>query len=160
TVGCSNRWDIRNGSLSSFDGQPYNLTVIGPDQFTLVNATLDPNLGNVHVVSGSFAIQTTTLGASPSWAGDTTHSITVESNAQFELDSTSIVPLSRAINLNDGSILFSEAVGDFVNGAVTLNGSVTINVTVPTLEIDSAIGGSGGFTKIGGGPMTLTAVNT
>jgi autotransporter-associated beta strand protein len=159
TFGCSNRWDIRNGSLSSANGNPYKLTVVGPDQFTLVNATVDSALGDVGVQSGSFAIQTTTLGASSGWAGDTTHSITVESNAQLELDSTSFVPLSRGINLKDGSILLSEAAADIVNGALTITGNVTVNVTVPTLEVDSSISGSGNLIKNGAGPMTLTAAS-
>src|SRR5262249_36408736 len=141
TFGCSNRWDIRGGNLFSADGNPYKLTIVGPDQFTLVNATLDSALGDVDIQSGTFAIQTTTLGASPGWPGDTSHAITVENNAQLELNSTSFVPLSRGLVLKDGSILLSENTADIVNGAVSLAGNVTVNVIAPTLEIDSAITG-------------------
>lgn len=150
TISANNRWDIRNGSLMSFDASPWNLTLVGSNDFHLVNATVDPNLGNVDVQSGQFVIETTTIADSGGWAGDSTHSITIESGAELSLGPTGAAALSRAIALNGGSKVQNTTGNSVLNGPFTLTGNDTFLVTGGTLEIDSAMGGSGSLIAAGG----------
>ncbi len=159
SISSTNRWDIRNGSLTSFDGNPWNLTLVGSNDFHLVNATVDPALGNVDVQSGRLVIETTTLQVSSTWANDQAHAISVESGAQLSLSPSTAVTLGRTINLNSGSLQNSGG-NSVVNGPFNLQGSANIDVSAGTLEIDSAITGSGSLTKTSGQALKLTGVNT
>lgn len=161
TVGVPNRWDIRNGNLYSADGNPWNLTIVGSNLLALVNATIDNNLGNIDVHGGILGIQTTTLSDSPGWAGNSSRLITVETNATLELDLSAPTPLSETLTFNGGSTLQNDGTVCDLNGAVTLQGNLTItNSSSATLEMDGVIGGAGGFTKVGSSSLTLTAANT
>ncbi len=160
SIGASNRWDIRNGSLMSFDGNPWNLSLVGPNDFHLVNATVDSALGNVDVQGGRFVIETTTLQVSAGWAGDSTHAIIVESGAQLSLSPTAAVALGRTINLMNNGSLQNAGGNSVINGPFNLQGNATIDVAAGTLEIDSAIAGSGSLTKTSGQALKLTGVNT
>jgi autotransporter-associated beta strand protein len=159
SIGASNRWDIRNGSLSSFDANPWNLTLVGPNDFHLVNATVDSQLGNVDVQGGRFVIETTTLQDSPGWASDATHSITVESGAELSLSPSSAAALGRTITLMNNSTVENTGGNSVINGPFTLQGNGTFSVTSGTLEIDSAVAGSGTLT-LSNGLLKLTGLNT
>jgi len=161
TISANNRWDIRNGSLMSFDGNPWNLTLVGSNDFHLVNATVSSSLGNVDVKSGQFVIETTTIQNSGGWAGDSTHSITIEQGAELSLGPSSAAALGRAITLNGNCTVQNTTGNSVLNGPFTLTGNDTFLVTGGTLEIDSAMAGSGtliaagGLVKLGG-PNTYT----
>ena len=158
--GSNNRWDIRNGSLASGDGNPWNLTILGTNDFHLVNATVDSQLGNIDVKGGQFAIETTTIQNSPAWAGDSSHSITVEGNSELSLSPSVASVLGRSISLSNNSTLQNVSGVSTFNGPVILTGSDTISVLTGTLEIDSAIAGSGILIKTGGSPLKLFGANT
>ncbi len=160
--GSVNRWDIRNGSLASNDGNPWNLTVAGTNMIALVNATVDDRLGNIDIQSGTFAIQTSTLTDSSSWAGNANHVITVETNATLEVDFTGFVALGQTLVFNDGSTLQNDGSACVLNGPVTLaGGNVNVfNTAATTVELDGVISGPGGFTKNSAASMTLTAADT
>lgn len=159
SISASNRWDIRNGSLTSADGNPWNLTLLGPNDFHLVNATVDGSLGNVDVQGGQFVIETTTLQDSPAWANDTTHGITIESGAQLSLSPSVAVYLSRIITLMNNATIVNTSGSSVINGPFTLQGNSVMTVSGGTLEIDSAIAGSGTLT-LSAGPLKLTGLNT
>lgn len=159
SIGVSNRWDIRNGSLSSLDGNPWNLTLLGPNDFHLVNATVDYRLGNVDVRGGQFVIETTTLSDSAGWANDSTHGITIESGAELSLDPSAAVYLGRIITLMNNATIQNTSGSSLFNGPFTLQGNGIIAVSGGTLEIDSAIAGSGTLT-LSAGPLKLTGLNT
>lgn len=159
SIGVSNRWDIRNGSLTSADGNPWNLTVLGPNDFHLVNATVDSQLGNVDVQGGQFVIETTTLQNSPGWANDSTHAITIESGAELSLSPSSAVYLGRNIVLINNSTIQNTGGSSIINGPFTLQGNGTMSVIGGSLEIDSAIAGSGTLT-LSAGLLKLTGLNT
>src|SRR5262249_49903586 len=67
TFGGANRWDIRNTGGSATltttpAGSAFNITKVGPNQVSLVGVTtIEPNLGDIDIQEGSFAIQTTTV---------------------------------------------------------------------------------------------------
>lgn len=159
TISANNRWDIRNGSLKSFDGSAWNLTLVGSNDFHLVNATVDGSLGNVDVQSGQFVIETTTLGDSSVWAADTTHSITIESGAELSLGPSTVTYLSRAISLNNNSTVQNTTGSSLLNGTFTLQGNDTFSIVGGSLEIDSAMGGSGSVI-LTGGLLKLGGANT
>ena len=160
TIGSNNRWDIRNGSLSSADGNAWNLTLVGTNDFHLVNATVDSLLGNVDVQSGRFVIETTTLQNSGGWAGDSGHAITIENGAQLSLSPTTLSALGRIITMKNNSSIQNAGGSSFITGTMTLEGSDTINVTAGTLEIDSAIAGTGSLIINGTAPLKLGGANT
>ena len=160
--GCNNRWDIRNGNLASGDGNPWNITIKGSNGVYLVNATVDDHLGSVDIQSGLFAIQTTTLANSTTWAGNPAHMITAETNTTLELDlSSATAALGQSLLFKTNSVLQNDGTVGTISGTVALQGNVTINnSSLATLAMDGIISGSGGFTKLGAGSLTLSATNT
>lgn len=164
TFGGPGRWDLRynganNASLSSADGNPYNLTKVGNNLVALVDCTVDQSLGNIDIQGGSLGLQLNTLELSPSWAADATHTITVEAGAELGLDLTSATPLGKNLVFKDESTFENDGTVSYVNGPITLQGTVT-NVISTVLEIDSAIVGPGSLVLVGGSTLTLTATNT
>jgi len=166
--GGTGRWDIRvngldNAALTTSDGNTHNLVKTGSNLVALVTCAIDQSIGDIDVQGGNFALQLVgTAQNSTAWFGDTTHTISVESNATFEVNSlTAAYPLSRTLALNDGSTLLSDAGSSAIGGSVLLTGNANISVTAGTyLEMDGVISGSGNLLKTGGLPLTLTATNT
>lgn len=170
SIGGAGRLDIRQSganpcTLTSADGNPYDLTVLGPGHFNLVSVTVDQNLGNVDIKGGAFGLQVNTLVNSGGWAGDTTKTITVESNGMLSFYNVSTtVPLSRAIVLSNNATLYDENGQAAIGGLVTLQGIAIVQVdksgTAPSLTLNNVVSGPGGLIKTGAAPLVLTAVNT
>jgi fibronectin-binding autotransporter adhesin len=188
TIGGTGRWDIRrNTPRLETNGQPYTLTKVGSNQFSLVDAFIDPALGDIHIVQGVFAAQLTT-GESPSTTtpntkplGDPNYTMTIENGAAFNMfrlgignPITTATPIDKKIVINDGGRLWAESdpgnvVGDPVSPkTMTVNGNAIFQAgTITTGQTDTSgftvnnpIIGTGGITKIGVGNVTLRGSNS
>jgi len=157
TFGGSTRWDIRaNTATLSTSGNPYNLTKVGPNQFSLVGVNVDSSLSNIVVQQGMFAVQTTT-----SQVGTPAGTITVYSNAILETWALSNNPLNKNIILDNGAIMTNESGSSIIAGPVTLQGTDTIGaVTSSSLMYNNLLSGSGSLIKSSPGIVYLTAANT
>jgi autotransporter-associated beta strand protein len=170
TFGGISRWDMRNSSpvpVLNTQGTPCNITKVGTNQVSLVGCNCsDNNLENINVVSGTFAIQT-----SSTQYGDPNGFVTVSSNAQIEVWGLT-AGLDKNILLLDGGQIWSENNQTIISGTVFLTnnaantapgtGIVTndANGTGNSLVLSSTITGPGNLLKTGAGTTELTAANT
>ena len=156
TFGGFSRWDIRAAPTATLDtgGNPYKLTKVGPNQFSLVSVTVDPMLGDISVQEGvfSFEINTTSLG-NPS------NVVTVASGASFQLWAATN-QLNKVIVLSDGASVLNGSGADTILGPITLNGFDTFNIGGTSLNLAGPVGGGGSLAKSGASPLTLSATNT
>lgn len=150
TVGGSGRFDIRANPTASLNtgGNGYNLTKIGANQVSLVDAVVDPALGNITVQAGILSVE---LGTG---SGDPTKTLTVANNALLQFFNRSAV-WDKVTILNGGRNIFNNSGASSMNGPVTVNGTVTMEVAGTSLTINSPIGGTGALTKTGGSPLIL-----
>jgi fibronectin-binding autotransporter adhesin len=155
TFGGSGRWDIRSvgGAALNTGGNSYNLTKVGANQVSLVDVAVDPALGDINVMAGTFSAEAGT------GAGDPTKTITVASGATLFFFGRTVL-WDKIHVFNGGSTLNNNNGASVVSGPVTLNGTVTFNVAGTSLTINSNIIGPGALTKIGGSPLILLADNT
>ena len=154
TFGGTGRWDIRSvgGAALNTGGNSYNLTKVGANQVSLVDVAVDPALGDINVMAGTFS---TELGTA---AGDPTKTITVASGATLFFFNRSTL-WDKVHVFNGGSTLNNNSGASVVSGPITLNGTVTFNVAGTSLTINSNIIGTGALTKTGGSPLILLADN-
>jgi autotransporter-associated beta strand protein len=124
TLGGINRWDVRNtagaGYVSTLN-QPFSVTKVGPGQVSFVHVVVDPNLGDIRVNEGGFALEGT------STAGDASYSLIVQSNAFFQLWGT--VPLNKLFEFRGGSRLYTGSGGENNNhltGSIQVNGGIVL----------------------------------
>jgi autotransporter-associated beta strand protein len=155
TIGGVGRWDIRanpTGALLT-GGNDYSLTKVGANQFSLVGIDVDPALGDINVNAGIFAAEVN------SGAGNPTNTITIASGATLQFFNRT-TPWVKAHVLNGGRNIFSASGVNVMDGPVTLNAPVNIEVAASSLTMNGAIGGSGSLTKIGAGSLWLGADST
>ncbi len=170
SVGGPGRMDMRQSgsnplTLNSANGNPYQLTILGPGHFNLVSVQVDGNLGNVDIKGGTFGLQVNTLINSGGWAGDSSKSITIETDAQLSFfNLTTSTPLNRTVIMSNGATMYNESGLNQVGGSVVLNGNDTFQVDnagpTPTLIISGIISGSGNLIKTGVSPLALNGANT
>jgi autotransporter-associated beta strand protein len=159
TVGGIQRFDLRGNPWDTFlntGGQPYRLTKVGPQAFSLVSATIDPAFGDVDVQQGtfSFEVNSTTLG-------DPGKTVTVAPNATFQLwAATNLVNKQFVLNGGSTPSVFVSSGSNTILGPFTLNADSTFNITGTSLALYGAVGGAGGFIKIGSNPLFLYGANT
>ena len=103
TFGGTGRWDIRGGSATlQASGSPVTITKIGTNQISLVACVCsDPNLANLNILSGVFAIQTPSTQF-----GDPAGFINVSSNALLNL-------YNLTAGLNKSIVLSGEVAVEF-----------------------------------------------
>src|SRR5262249_35720170 len=163
TFGGTGRWGIRNsGGAASLltGGQPFKITKIGTNQVSLVGVNpIDASLGDIDVLEGVFAIQTSTTQV-----GDSNKTITVYGGATLNVYRLTNSPLNKRLVFNDNATMFSENDSNVIVGPVTLAGNVTFNVNsaggAPALAFVNELRGLGGLTKIGAAPAILSASNS
>ena len=164
TFGGNSRWDIRASSSSSTNGcslvssgQPYRITKVGTNQFSLVAVSVDPGLGDIDVKEGTFAVQTVT-----SQMGNPTRTLTIFPGATLELWNLNTAPLNKRIVLNNTATVFNENGNSIIIGPIILtDGTSTFNVGGTSLTMsNNIVSGVGGISKIGAGTLTLRGVNS
>jgi fibronectin-binding autotransporter adhesin len=145
-------------SLST-GGNPFNLTKVGGNQFTLQNfTTVDAALANIDIEQGTVEFSGLTPGmGDPSF----TNTVAVGATLSFQ---QSAVAWNKHFNFNGNGATTTVNVGTGGNielaGPVELHGDCVFNVGGILLTISSPITGDGGLIKNGGSPLVLTNVNT
>jgi autotransporter-associated beta strand protein len=158
TLGGIARWDIRqaDGSATLLTaGAAHKITKTGPNQVSLVGLTaVDPAFGDIEIQQGTFSVQTTTVQL-----GDPGKTVTVLAGATLGLFNLNPSPLNKLIVLKDGAIVFHENGSSGISGPISVEGNALFNVANaganPALTVSSDLGGAGGLTKIGAGPLVL-----
>lgn len=156
TVGGSGRWDIRANPTASLltGGNPYNLTKIGANQVSLVDVAVDSALGDINLQAGTLSVE---LGTG---SGDPTKTLTIAANALLQFFNRSAV-WNKNVILNGGTRnIFNNSGASVMNGPITLNATVIMEVAGTSLTINSNIVGPGALTKTGAGPLILLADNS
>ncbi|HWI56982.1 MAG TPA: autotransporter-associated beta strand repeat-containing protein, partial [Bacillota bacterium] len=153
------RWDIRAGTSPylSTSGNPYNLTKVGLNQFSLVGVTVDSALADIDVKEGLFDYESTTSGL-----GDPNRTLTVRSNATLQFWGAT-VPLNKRISLEGGSSLNagSGTANSIVGPVKLLNGMAKLNsVSGAIIYYQGPLSGSGGLVKGDAGSVHLVAANS
>jgi len=158
TIGGTARWDIRGPSASLLTGgQPHKLTKVGTNHVSLVGVdTVDPALGDIDIVQGVLAFQTTTAQM-----GDPSKTITLFPGAILNVWNLNAHPLDKLLVLQDGATVWNESGSSAIVGPVTLtNGTAVFNVGGASLTFSNVLTGPGGLIKIGAGQLKLFAANT
>jgi autotransporter-associated beta strand protein len=164
TFGGTGDWDIRSsqsGSTVNGDGvlstggQPYTLTKMGTNQFSLFGVQVDGALGNIVVQAGTFSVQRNTTSL-----GNPSSTLTVFTNGTFELNQLAST-LNKVVVLNDGATLRSVNTNTFAGPITLQSGTATASIgSGAQLTLTDVISGSGGLTKSGASALVSSAANT
>ena len=165
TFGGNSDWDIRNSSGKSTPADAtltgaFNLTKVGTNSVSLRGVTVDTGLGNINVQAGTLTF-TATATAPQNSLGDSSKTATVFTNGTLTLDTIGNIPGKNFVLTNGGTLRCSST--NTLGYPVTLTGAANNTISVGSgaqFTITSAIGGGGGFSKNGVGPLFLTASNT
>jgi autotransporter-associated beta strand protein len=157
TFGGTGRWDIRAASTSSTNGcslltggQPYKITKVGTNQFSLVAVSVDLSLGDIDVKEGVFAIQTVT-----SQVGSSLRTITVFPGATLNLWNLNTAPLNKQVVLSNNATIWNESGTSITRGNMILWGDATFNIGGTSLTLSNGIQGVGRLIKTGAGTLNL-----
>jgi autotransporter-associated beta strand protein len=158
-TGGTNRWDIRGDGWLITDppGSAYKLTKKGTAQFSLVGITnIDSALGDIDVLEGVFAVQTTTRQV-----GDPTKTITVSSNAQLNFFGLNSAPFNKVTVMLNGSTMWAES-GTSTNVSPTSlqSGTVLFDCAGTLWMQSNTISGAASLLKLGGSSLFLATTNT
>ena len=142
TVGGSGRFDLRGNAADTFlnsGGQPFKLTKRGPQQFSLVNVTVDPVLGDIDILEGTMSYEGNTTSL-----GDAARKVTVAPESQL-LFWAAVNPLNKVLEFNGGARenLYAGSGSNTIVGPVTVNADSRWNIGGTSLAVYSAIAGAG-----------------
>ncbi|MEY4570394.1 MAG: hypothetical protein RLZZ398_1833, partial [Verrucomicrobiota bacterium] len=127
-----------------------------PGTLQIYGLTPNPYSGGTIVNAGTLYLGAFINGSSPHCVNPVgTGSVTLNSGGTIEFDR---VTTNNALIANGGTLYTLNGWGATWSGAITLNGSITANAP-NTLTCSGAIGGAGGFYKVGRGPLILTGTN-
>ncbi|MGH7952072.1 MAG: beta strand repeat-containing protein, partial [Limisphaerales bacterium] len=158
TIGGTGRMDMRNGTATPIlnaNGNPYTLTKVGTNDFHMVNVQVDPALGDINVMGGSFGIQ----GSFPFGLGDSSHNITVFNGGDFDLYDL-VAGVTKNLILEDGGTVSGSHGASVFSGPVTLQGGTNIfNVTSGSLAFMDVLSGPGNLDKTGGSTLIFSNVS-
>jgi fibronectin-binding autotransporter adhesin len=159
TVGGTGRFDIRGTPVDTFlntGGQPYKLTKVGPQQFSLVGVTVDPALGDIDVREGTLSFESTSTSL-----GDPSKTLHVRPNATFLLwGATNLMDKQFALNGGTTANVNNGSGSNTIVGPITLNADSTFSIAGTSLALYGAIGGPGGLIKAGTSPLFLHTANS
>lgn len=145
------RWDLRSSS-PTLDMGGFNITKVGTNQVSLVGVTVN-NPGNISIDGGSFGVETgTSLG------GNAANSITINPAATLIFFANSFA-IPWTVFVNGGTISQNNGSTTIIAPVVLGSGANTINVGGASLVLDDVVTGASGFTKTGGGSVTLNGTN-
>lgn len=171
-IGGTGRWDLRSlggtsgnpalATLNCAGGQPYNLSKTGNDFIAIVAATVDTNLANIDLRSGTLDIEGNTTGL-----GNPTNTLTVETGATLYFWQPTN-KLNKVFVMKDGSWFQNGSGATAVVGPVILStnisggsGDVNFNCGGSSLAFSNVISGPGNLKKLNGGQyLFLSATNT
>ncbi len=162
--GGSGRWDLRSpggttGDPStaglSTEGNPYNLTKVGPNLVGLVSLTVDPALADIDIQGGTLNVE-----GSITSLGNSTRTLTIRSNATLSFWQLANI-LDKRVVVQNGSRINNDSGENTFGGPVSLeNGNTTFTIGGTSLQLINVVSGGGGLTKMGGSPLILAATNT
>ena len=172
SIGGTGRWDLRSlggttgnpalATLNCAGGQPYNLMKTGNNFIAIVAATVDTNMANIDLQSGTLDIEGNTTGL-----GNPTNTLTVETGATlFFYQPTN--QLNKVFVMKDGSWIQNSSGATALIGPVILStnisggpGDVNFNCGGTSLAFSNVISGPGNLNKVNGGQyLFLSATNT
>lgn len=157
-----NRWDLRTdvaaspNAILSTDGNPYNLTKVGPRDVAIVGATVDPALGDITVMEGNLGWESVTTSM-----GDPSRTLTLHSNANLRLWAVTNELNKNFVIHGGGSITAGSGTGNRIIGPVNLTGGLaTLNsASGAIIYYSGPISGPGGIIKGDAGSVHLIAAN-
>ncbi|MFM1770323.1 MAG: hypothetical protein RJA22_2852 [Verrucomicrobiota bacterium] len=153
TFGGNARWDIRANPTAflSSGGQPFNITKVGDinNYVPLVNAVVDPALGDIDIQGGGFGFEVGTTGL-----GDPTKTINIRSNTYF-LTYQNTFPVNKKITVQDGGTNRHDSLNVTNTGLITLVGGLGTFDTRAPHYVAGGIDGAGQLVKVGGNQLTL-----
>ena len=150
TVGGTGRWDIRANPAGILNGANFVLTKTGPNEIWLASLGAT-GLGDITVRQGLLGIEDSTT------LGNATNSLTLSPGTTLALAHTDINPLSKKLFMTNAAFR-SDAGNNIFAGTINLNGSNTVTVGAG-LTLQGVISGTGTFTKLGSGILSLSAAN-
>ncbi len=129
-----------------------------PGTLQLYGLTPNPYSGGTIVNGGTLHLGAYINGVSPNCVNPAgAGSVTLNSGGVIQFDR---VVASNALTVNGGTLHTPNGWGAAWSGAITLNGTVTINTDGGPLTCSGIIGGAGGFTKAGTSPLYLSGNNS
>lgn len=156
TLGIANRWDLSGGVLNS-GGQPYNLTLNGGSSvyFQWANETVDTNLGNITLASGTFGIVGSTM------LGNPTYTLNLAAGSTLDLYGPN-VSINKLVDVQSGATVENASGANVMSGAMTLEGGYpTFNIANHTsLTLSGVLSGSGVFYQTGGAGTAILSGNS
>jgi autotransporter-associated beta strand protein len=128
-----------------------------PGTLEFYGLTPNPYSGGTNVSGGTLHLGTIVDGRSPHCINPVgTGPVTLNSGGTIQFDRVSA---NNALIANGGTLFTPNGWGAVWNGAINLNGTVTVNAPYG-LTCTGNISGDGGFTKVDVGPLVLTGTNS
>src|SRR5204862_1042978 len=119
TVGGTGRWDVRAAPTAALStgGNGYSLTKVGANQVSIVDAVVDPALGDININAGILSFE---VG---SGAGNSVNTVTVANGATLQFFNL-VNPWNKIAVLNGGQNILNASGITVMSGPATLNGNV------------------------------------
>lgn len=149
TVGGASRYDIRSGTAAYLDLAGFTLTKVGPNQFSLVDATCT-NAGDMVVNAGVLSLEVSSAVRGPG-------SIRVNPTGMLQLYQATTA-ITKPIVVGTGMVYCANA--STIGSPIQLNGLATFNTGGGALGITNVISGAGALIKTNANTLNLTGENT
>lgn len=164
--GGSGRWDLRvvtgssvTDAALSTGGNAYNLTKVGANQVSIVNATVDANLADINIQAGTLSVEVNTTGL-----GNPTRTLNLQSGATLQLFAPTN-QLNKQFVIRDGGTVLNSSGANTIIGPMQLTNAnatayCTFNVGGTSLTLNNTITGDATIYKVTGGSPLVIAGNS
>jgi fibronectin-binding autotransporter adhesin len=156
TVGGSQRWDVRAAPSAALStgGNGYSLTKVGANQVSVVDATVDPALGDLNILAGLLSFELS------SGAGDPNATVNASPNAALQLWGRTTDFVKKGF-LTGGRNLVVPSGGGSANwvGSITVSNTVMIESAGTGITITDPVIGPGSLVKTGAAVLVLSGDN-